>query len=78
MQMLPPIFQQAYPLMPFVHSENAFRAAMFGTYGNDWLTEMGILALYLVPALLLGLLLRKPFARANEWIEEKMEETKLM
>ena len=77
-QMLPPIFQKAYPLMPFVHSENAFRAAMFGTYGNDWLTEMGILALYLVPALLLGLLLRKPFVRANEWIEEKMEETKLM
>lgn len=77
-QMLPPIFQQAYPLMPFVHSENAFRAAMFGVHGNDWLMEMGILALYLVPALLLGLLLRKPFVRANEWIEEKMEETKLM
>ena len=77
-QMLPPIFQQAYPLMPFVHSENAFRAAMFGTYGNDWLMEMGILALYLIPALLLGLLLRKPFVRLFEWIEEKMEETKLM
>ena len=77
-QMLPPIFQSAYPFLPFVHSENAFRAAMFGTYGNDWLMEMGILALFLIPALLLGLLLRKPFVRANEWIEEKMEETKLM
>ena len=77
-QMLPPIFQTAYPFLPFVHSENAFRAAMFGTYGNDWLTEIGILALFIIPALLLGLLLRKPFVRANEWIEEKMEETKLM
>lgn len=77
-QMLPEFFQKAYPLMPFVHSENAFRAAMFGTYNNDWLMEMGILALYLIPALLLGLLLRKPFVRLFEWIEEKMEETKLM
>ena len=77
-QMLPEFFQKAYPLMPFVHSENAFRAAMFGVYNNDWLTEMGILALYLIPVLLLGLLLRKPFVRLSEWIEEKMEETKLM
>ena len=77
-QMLPPIFQAAYPFLPFVHSENAFRAAMFGTYGNDWLMEMGMLAVFLIPALLLGLLLRKPFVPVNEWIEEKMEETKLM
>lgn len=77
-QMLPPIFQKAYPFLPFVHSENAFRAAMFGTYNNDWLVEMSILVLFLIPALALGLLLRKPFVPVNEWIEEKMEETKLM
>lgn len=77
-QMLPPLFQMAYPFLPFVHSENAFRAAMFGTYGNDWLMEMGILAAFLIPALLLGLVLRKPLIPVNEWIEEKMEETKLM
>ena len=77
-QMLPPIFQVAYPFLPFVHSENAFRAAMFGVYNGDWAMEMGILAAFLVPALLLGLLLRKPFVPVNEWIEEKMEETKLM
>jgi len=77
-QMLPPIFQKAYPFLPFVHSENAFRAAMFGVYNNDWATEMGILAMFLVPALVLGLVLRKPFVPVNEWIEEKMEETKLL
>lgn len=77
-QMLPPVFQAAYPFLPFVHSENAFRAAMFGVYNNDWAMEMGTLALFLVPALVLGLVLRKPFVRVNEWIEEKMEETKLM
>ncbi len=77
-QMLPPLFQMAYPFLPFVHSENAFRAAMFGVYNNDWAMSMGTLALFLIPALVLGLLLRKPFVPVNEWIEEKMEETKLM
>ena len=77
-QMLPTLFQKLYPFLPFVHSENAFRAAMFGTYGNDWLMSIGTLALFLVPALLLGLVLRKPLVPVNEWIEEKMEETGLM
>ena len=77
-QMLPKIFQQLYSFLPFVYAENAFRAAMFGTYGNDWLTSMGTLALYLVPALLLGLVLRRPLIGATEWMEEKLEETKLM
>lgn len=77
-EMLPAPFQLAYPFLPFVHSENAMRAAMFGVYGNDWLMEMGLLAAFLVPALILGLALRKPFVPVNEWIEQKMEETKLM
>ena len=38
--------------------ENAMRAAMFGTYNNDWLMELGLLAAFLIPALILGLLLR--------------------
>lgn len=77
-EMLPKVFQMAYPFLPFVHSENAMRAAMFGVYGGDWMREMGMLAAFLVPVLLLGLVLRKPLVRVNEWIEEKMEETKLM
>ena len=77
-QMLPTLFQSLYRFLPFVYTENAFRAAMFGTYGNDWLVAMGTLALYLVPALLLGLVLRKPLVGLNEWMEEKLEETKLM
>jgi putative membrane protein len=77
-EMLPSVFQTLYRFLPFVYSENAFRAAMFGTYGNDWLMSMGTLVLYLVPALLLGLVLSKPLVPINEWIEEKMEETKLM
>ena len=78
-QMLPQgFFQAAYPWLPFVHSENAMRAAMFGVYNGDFWGELAMLVAYLVPALLLGLLLRKPVVRLNDWIEEKIESTKLM
>lgn len=78
-QMLPQgFFQAAYPWLPFVHSENAMRAAMFGVYNGDFWGELAMLAAYLVPALLLGLLLRKLVVRLNDWIEEKIESTKLM
>lgn len=78
MQMLPDAFQAVYPWLPFVHSENAMRAAMFGIYGNDYAIEMAKLACFLLPALLLGLLLRKPVVHLNHWIEEKLESTRLM
>ena len=77
-QMLPEAFQKIYPFLPFVHSENAMRAAMFGLYNGDFWQEMLYLLSYLVPSLLLGLLLRKPVIRLTEWMEHKLESTKVM
>ena len=77
-QMLPDAFQAIYPFLPFVHSENAMRAAMFGLYGNDYWVCLAKLAAFLVPALLLGLFLRRPVIKLNDWVEEKLESTKLM
>ena len=77
-QMLPEGFQAVYPFLPFVHSENAMRAAMFGLYGNDFWVELGLLLSYVAAALLLGLLLRRPVIKLTEWIEHKLESTKLM
>ncbi len=77
-EMLPEAFQAVYPFLPFVQSENAMRAAMFGLYGNDfWICICNLLG-FLIPALLLGLLLRRPIIHLNEWVEEKLESTKLM
>jgi putative membrane protein len=77
-EMLPPVFQAIYPYLPFVHAEDAFRAAMFGTYGNDWAKNVAVLACFLPCALIIGTVLARLFAPANEWIERKLEETKLM
>ena len=74
----PKFFQVVYPLLPFVHSMNAMRECIAGFYGNHYVVEMGKMALYLIPALLLGLLLRKPIEKLNEAFIEKLEESKLM
>lgn len=77
-QMLPESFQAVYPFLPFVHSENAMRAAMFGLYGNDFWMELGLLLSYVAAALFLGLALRRPALKLTEWMEHKLESTKVM
>ena len=62
-EMLPAPFQAVYSWLPFVHSEAALRAAMFGVWDGDFWRELGVLLAYLVPALLLGLVLRRPVIR---------------
>lgn len=77
-QMLPAGFQAVYPWLPFVHAEGAFRAAMAGIYQGDIWRELLLLLAFIVPSLVLGLALRKPCIRMNEWFEEKLEQTHLM
>lgn len=77
-EMTADFFQMVYPFLPFTHGINAMHAAMAGSYGMEYWVEMGTLASYLIPSLALGLVFRRPVIRANNWIIEKLEETKLM
>ena len=77
-EMTAPFFQAVYPFLPFTHGIAALHAAMAGSYGAEVWIEMGILALYILPSLALGLIFRRPIIKANNWIIEKLEETKLM
>ena len=77
-QMLPPVFQMIYEWLPFVHAEGAMRAALFGVYNGDFWVQLAILAAYAVPALALGLLLRRPTAHAVKRFEEALESTRVM
>lgn len=77
-EMTADFFQDVYPFLPFTHAINAMHAAMAGAYGMEFWAELGILASYLLPSLALGLVFRRPVIRANQWIIEKLEETKLM
>lgn len=77
-EMTADFFQAVYPFLPFTHAINAMHAAMAGAYGMEFWIELGTLSLYLIPSLALGLVFRRSVIRANRWIIEKLEETKLM
>jgi len=77
-EVAPAFFQKVYPLLPFTHSMNAMRECIAGFYNATYWKELGTLALFLIPALLLGLLLRKPVIRLNDSFTEKLESTKLI
>ncbi|WP_415996498.1 YhgE/Pip family protein [Gordonibacter pamelaeae] len=78
LQLLPPFIQGLSPWLPATHVVNAMRAAMFGTYGGDFWWEMGLLALFLIPAAIVGLVLRKPLAKFMSWYVEQVESSKLV
>lgn len=73
-----PLFQEIYPWLPFAHSMPALEGAMAGIYGNQYLVQMGLLAAFLIPSLILGLVLRRPVVRLNNWVLAKLAETKFL
>ena len=54
------------------------REAVGGCYGNDYWIDLAKLGIFLVIALFMGLVLRKPIIRMNEAFTEQLEETKII
>lgn len=75
---LPDFVQAISPWMPATHVVAAMRAAMFGVFQNDFWISMGQLALFLIPAALLGYALRKPLERFMRWYVRTVESTKVI
>lgn len=71
-------FEAIYPWLPFAHSMPAMQACIAGLYGNQFWVDIIELLLFIIPALLLGLVLRKPMIRFNQFFITKVEETKLI
>ncbi len=78
LQIMPQFVQELSPWLPATHVVNAMRAAMMGVYGNDFWVQMGELALFLVPAAVLGLVLRMPLQKLMTWYVERVEASKLI
>lgn len=78
LQILPPFVQALSPYLPATYVVNAMREAMMGTYGNVYWEQLGGLLLFLVPAALLGLALRKPLERFMHWYLAQVEKSDLM
>ncbi len=69
------IFQDIYPWLPFTHSMNLFQGAIAGVYGNQYLISMACLLAFIIPALVLGLVLRRPIMKLNDFIDQQLAKT---
>lgn len=78
LQILPGFVQALSPWLPATHVVNAMRAAMMGVYQGDYWIQMGELLLFLVPAALIGLVLRKHCAKLMGWYLSKVESSKVI
>ncbi len=78
LQIMPWFVQTISPYLPVTHVVNMMRAAMMGVYLNDFWIELGILLLYLIPALLIGYILRRPIENFMKWYIQKVEASKVM
>ncbi|BFL46813.1 YhgE/Pip domain-containing protein [Lactonifactor longoviformis] len=77
-EVTPQFFQNVYPFLPFTYGINAMRETVAGIYHMSYWTDILHLLLFVPFALLLGLVLRKPLIRLNEFFERRLEDTHLM
>ena len=77
-EILPEIFSKIYRFFPFPYAINAMREALCGMYGHDYFIYLGQLLLFAVVALVIGLVVRKPFIGLNNFVSEKLEETEVL
>ena len=77
-ELLPAIYQKIYHFFPFPYAIDAMRECICGMYGNYYWQQIGFLLLFAAAALLIGLLVRRPFMGLNHFMEEKLEETELL
>ncbi|WP_394279116.1 YhgE/Pip family protein [Microbacterium sp.] len=78
LQLLPDWFQNISPFLPATYAIQAMRSAIAGVYAADFWISLLLLALFIVPTLLLGLVLRRPLIAYNRGMSEALESTKLM
>lgn len=77
-ELLPAIYQKIYRFFPFPYAIDAMRECICGMYRNYYWQQIGFLLLFAAAALLIGLLVRRPFMGLNHFMEEKLEETELL
>lgn len=75
---VPKIFQLAYPFMPFNYAMNSIREAIAGTYGNHYISYIGMLLLISFLFFILGNLLYFPAHKLNEAVARSAEKSELL
>lgn len=77
-EVTPEFFQNVYPMLPFTYAINSMREAIAGVFENNFYENIINLLCFLPLSLTLGILLRVPLIKLNEFFEERLEETHLI
>ena len=77
-EMQPEFFQALKPWLPFTYGINAMRESIAGFYGNYYAQNLGMLLVFLIPALLVGVAARRHLLNINALFDRRLAETDLM
>lgn len=73
------IYEVLYPFLPFVYGMKALQACVAGIYGMELVQSLAFIVASLGTfSLLLGLVIRKPIIKFNNFSHEQLSKTKLM
>ena len=76
-ELLPEFNRRIYILFPFPYAIDMMRECICGLYGRVYLVKTALLSIFAGIGLVVGLLISKPFAGLNRFMEERLEETGL-
>ena len=77
-EVLPEFFQKLLPYLPFKYAVNGLRETVAGVYTKAYVNDMLMLLVYVVLALFIGIILRRPFLKSMNYFNKRLEETELM
>lgn len=77
-EMMPGFFATVRPWLPATYAMSALRESIAGVYGNEWAWDILHLLAFMVPMLLIGLLLYKPFQKVFRGFERQTAAANLM
>lgn len=77
-EVLPPPFKAIAPFLPFRYGINAMRETVAGVDTTHYLQDIGMLAIFIVVALIIGLLLRRPCLKVISFFNSKIDESDIV
>lgn len=78
LELLPQWFQNISPWLPATYAINLMRSAVAGIYAGDYAYNLGMLLVFILPNLLIGLVLRHAISGTIEKMTADIEKTKVM
>ena len=77
-EVLPGPFKAISPFLPFKYGINALRETVAGVDMSHYLKDVEMMLLFIIPALILGLLLRRPCIKIVSFFNSKIEDSDLI